>query len=243
MKPLVQVVNLRHNYGKRTVLCIPSLTIEPGEIFAIVGPSGAGKSTLLRLLALLEAPYSGTVHLHLNGHSLSYANASVADHRQIGMVFQKPLLLSRSVRENIAYGLRLRGERNSRDQVDQIMERVALRNLADAHPRTLSGGETQRVAVARALVLEPRVLLLDEPTANLDPFSGRLIEDLVREQLEKHGTTVILVTHNLFQARRLATTVGLMMQGELIETGLTERFFSTPQDPRTATFVSGDLIY
>ena len=136
MNPLYQVANLRHSYGKRTVLCIPSLTIARGEIFAIVGPSGAGKSTLLRLLALLESPCAGTVHLNLDGQALTYTGASVADRRQIGMVFQKPLLLSRSVRDNIAYGLRLRGERNSRDQVDQILERVALRDLADAHPRT-----------------------------------------------------------------------------------------------------------
>ncbi|MCC7448517.1 MAG: phosphate ABC transporter ATP-binding protein [Anaerolineae bacterium] len=243
MSPLYRIADLRHSYGTRTVLSIPALTIAPDEIFAIVGPSGAGKSTLLRLLALLEAPYRGTVHLHLNGQSLSYTNASVADRRQIGMVFQKPLLLSRSVRDNVAYGLRLRGERNSRHQVEQILERVALRDLADAHPRTLSGGEAQRVAVARALVLNPRVLLLDEPTANLDPFSGRLIEDLVREQHTQHGTTVMLVTHNLFQARRLATTVGLMIQGELIETAPTEQFFTAPQDPRSATFASGELIY
>jgi len=243
MSPLYEVANLRHSYGKRVVLCIPSLTIEPGEIFAIVGPSGAGKSTLLRLLALLEAPSVGTVHLHLNGQALNYDTAAMSDRRQIGMVFQKPLLLARSVRENVAYGLQLRGERNCREQVAQILARVALRELADAHPRTLSGGEAQRVAVARALVLEPRVLLLDEPTANLDPFSGRLIEDLVREHREKYGTTVILVTHNLFQARRLATSVGLMMQGELIETAPTEQFFTAPRDPRTATFAAGDLIY
>ncbi len=243
MNPLYQVAHLRQVYGARTVLCVPSLTIEPGEIFALVGPSGAGKSTLLRLLALLEAPCAGDIHLHLNGPALSYDTVSIADRRQIGMVFQKPLLLSRSVRDNVAYGLNLRGERDTHTRVDRILDRVALRDLADAHPRTLSGGEAQRVAVARALVLEPRVLLLDEPTANLDPFSGRLIEDLVREQREKHGTTIVLVTHNLFQARRLATRVGLMIQGELIETAPTEMFFSAPQDPRTAAFASGDLIY
>jgi tungstate transport system ATP-binding protein len=115
--------------------------------------------------------------------------------------------------------------------------------LANARPRTLSGGELQRVALARALVLEPRVLLLDEPTANLDPANVRLIETLIREQRERAGTTVVLVTHNVFQARRLATRVALLLDGELVETAPAQVFFTAPQDPRTAAFMSGDLVY
>jgi tungstate transport system ATP-binding protein len=159
------------------------------------------------------------------------------------MVFQRPVLLSRSVRANVAYGLRLRGERDGRARIDAALERVGLSALADAQPRTLSGGEMQRVALARALVLEPRALLLDEPTANLDPANVRLIEHLVREQHDMFGTTIILVTHNIFQARRLATRVGLMLDGELIEVAPADDFFNTPQDPRTISFLSGDFVY
>jgi tungstate transport system ATP-binding protein len=139
--------------------------------------------------------------------------------------------------------LRLRGQQDSRERIDRVLERVALAKFARAHPRTLSGGEMQRVAIARALVLEPRVLLLDEPTANLDPYNVKLIENLVREQHERYNTTIILVTHNVFQARRLATRVALLYDGELIEEAPAETFFTAPRDPRTAAFTTGDLVY
>lgn len=235
--------NLSHTYGARTVLRVPSLAIYRSEILALVGPSGAGKSTLLRLLALLEPPSSGQVRLNLNGHAVTYDTATIKDRRQIAMVFQQPALLSRSVRDNVAYGLRLRGQRNARQRIDAALDRVALGSLAHAQPHTLSGGELQRVAVARALVLEPSILLLDEPTANLDPYNVRLIEGLVREQNDAHGATIVLVTHNIFQARRLATRVALLLDGSLVEVGPTAQLFDSPRDPRTAAFMSGDLVY
>jgi tungstate transport system ATP-binding protein len=225
------------------VLRIPSLSIERGEVFALVGPSGAGKSTLLRLLALVEAPSTGTIHLAVNNRQTTHATASIEDRRRLAMVFQRPVLLTRSVRANVAYGLRLRGNHDSSSRIASALERVLLTSLADAHPHTLSGGEMQRVAVARALVLEPEVLLLDEPTANLDPANVRIIEDLVREQRDQFGTTIVLVTHNVFQARRLATRVGLLLEGELIEVAPRDRFFDSPADPRTEAFISGDLVY
>jgi tungstate transport system ATP-binding protein len=237
------LANVQHRYGARTVLNIPALTIQPGDLFVIVGPSGAGKSTLLRLLALLEAPTAGSVSLRLDGQDISYNSATIAERRQITMVFQQPLLLSRTVWANVAYGLNLRSQRDGRQRIDAALERVTLSNLARAYPRTLSGGEAQRVALARALVLEPRMLLLDEPTANLDPANVRLIENLAREQHDQYGTTVILVTHNIFQARRLATRIGFLFQGELVEVAPADCFFATPQDPRTAAFISGDLVY
>jgi tungstate transport system ATP-binding protein len=243
VEKIYELSDLQKTYGERAILNLPALTIEQGEVFAVVGPSGAGKSTLLRLLALLEAPSAGTVGLHLDGRAVTHANATIQDCRQLAMVFQRPVLLSRSVRANVAYGLRLRGERDSRGLIDAVLDRVSLLPLADAHPRTLSGGEMQRVAVARALVLEPRVLLLDEPTANLDPTNVRIIEGLIREQHQRYGTTIVLVTHNVFQARRLATRVAFLLEGELVEVMPTEQFFSAPRDPRTAAFVSGDLIY
>lgn len=235
--------NLTQRYGTRTVLKIGSLRIENGEIFALVGPSGAGKSTLLRLLGMLESPTQGDLSLRLNGHSFTSTSASITDRRQLAMVFQRPVLLSQSVRANVALGLRLRGRRKDHARVEQVLERVSLSHLAEAKAHTLSGGEMQRVAVARALVLEPQVLLLDEPTANLDPYNVRLIEALIREQHQIYGTTIILVTHNIFQAQRLATRTALILDGELVEVAPSDEFFNTPRDPRTAEFISGDLVY
>ncbi len=243
MMAIYEIEQAQKTYGSRTVLNIPALNVEPGEALAIVGPSGAGKSTLLRLLALLEAPTAGAVRLRLDGETVTSESASIAERRQIAMVFQRPALLSRSVRANVSYGLRVRGERDAGASVAQALERVSLTALADAHPRTLSGGEMQRVALARALVLEPRVLLLDEPTANLDPANVRIIEELVREQHAQAGTTIVLVTHNIFQARRLATRVALLLEGELVEVAPTAQFFDAPHDPRAAAFISGDLVY
>jgi tungstate transport system ATP-binding protein len=240
---LYELDRVRHMYGPRTVLRIDALRIEPGEVFALVGPSGAGKSTLLRLLALLEAPSQGNVTLRLNGRVAAYTTATIDERRQVAMVFQRPFLLSRSVRANVAYGLRLQGRRDVDERVDAALARVSLAHLAEAPARTLSGGEMQRVALARALVLEPGVLLLDEPTANLDPHNVRIIEDLIGEQHVQKETTIVLVTHNVFQARRLATRVALLLDGELIEVASTEQFFSAPRDPRTRAFTSGDLVY
>lgn len=234
---------VRQVYQNRTVLSIPALTIRAGEVLAVVGPSGSGKSTLLRLLALLEAPSEGTVALHGEGEPVTYATASIEHRRQLAMVFQKPALLSRSVYDNVAYGLRVRGSRNGHQRISEALERVSMLELSQAHPRTLSGGEAQRVALARALVLEPRILILDEPTANLDPANVRIIEGLVREQHQQARTTTIMVTHNIFQARRVATRVVFFLNGELIEDAPVTRFFEDPRDPRTEAFISGDLVY
>ncbi len=240
---IYELTNVQKTYGDRTVLDIPHLTIERGEVFGLVGPSGAGKSTLLRLLALLETPTEGELRLHLDGRDMTSSTATVEDRRKLAMVFQRPALLSRSVWQNVAYGLRLRGQQDGDAQIKNVLERVSLLHLAEARPRTLSGGEMQRVAVARTLVLEPRVLLLDEPTANLDPANVRIIENLVREQHDQYDATVILVTHNIFQARRLATRVGLMLDSQLVEVAPADQFFDNPRDPHTADFISGDLVY
>lgn len=243
MAKLYELAGVQRTYGERTVLDVPALTIDEGEVLGVVGPSGAGKSTLLRLLGLLEPPSAGTLQLHIDGCPVTHSTAAIEDRRRLAMVFQQPALLSRSVRANVVYGLRLRSERDSADRVDAVLDRVSLLPLADAHARTLSGGERQRVAVARALVLEPSVLILDEPTANLDPQNVRILEDLIREQHERYDTTIVLVTHNIFQARRLATRVAFLLEGELVETGPADRFFDSPQDPRTGAFISGDYVY
>jgi tungstate transport system ATP-binding protein len=146
------------------------------------------------------------------------------------------------VRENVAYGLRVRGL-PADERVEAMLERVGLKAFASQSAHKLSGGELQRAALARALVLDPDVLLLDEPTANLDPYNVGLIETIVREENQTRGIMVVLVTHNVFQARRLAHRVGLLLEGLLVEVAPTETFFQSPRDPRTAAFVRGEMVY
>lgn len=226
-------------YGSRTVLSVPRLAVGAGRMLALVGPSGAGKSTLLRILNFLEPPDSG--ELRFAGALVPPGGPTLVTRRAITTVFQRPVLLDASVWQNVAYGLRVRRQLDH-GRVAAAIERVGLRKLAQAHGRTLSGGEQQRVALARALVVEPRVLLLDEPTANLDPENVAIIEAIVREQRDA-GTTVVIVTHNLFQARRLADDAALLIDGALIEAGPCAGLFERPGDPRTAAFCQGRMIY
>jgi tungstate transport system ATP-binding protein len=134
-------------------------------------------------------------------------------------------------------------QRDGRAAIDEALEQVGLAGVAHQRARTLSGGEAQRVALARAMVIRPRVLLLDEPTANLDPYNVGLIEDIVRRINREQGGTVVLVTHNVFQAQRLAHRVGLLLEGSLVEVAPAADFFGLPQDPRTAAFVQGRMVY
>jgi tungstate transport system ATP-binding protein len=230
------------SYDGRCVLHVGNLNIRRGEIFAIVGPSGAGKSTLLRLLNFLEPPTSGTVRF-LDAEFSAERPASLALRRRVTTVFQRPVLLNRSVRDNVGYGLRLRGRRNAAKLVESTLEQVGLEHLASQRARTLSGGEAQRVALARAMVLRPDVLLLDEPTANLDPYNVGLIEDIIQTLNREQNTTLVLVTHNVFQANRLADRVVLLLDGQVVEIADADTFFDSPHDPRTAAFVRGEMVY
>lgn len=236
---MYQLENIEHRYGARVVLKLETLSVQRGEVLALVGPSGAGKSTLLRLLNFLETPTAGKIVF--DGNALT-AEAPLNFARRVTTVFQRPILLNRSVQANIAFGLQLRGKQDEA-RVQAALQQVGLQAFANAPARKLSGGEQQRAALARALVLQPDVLLLDEPTANLDPYNVNLIEQIVREQNQTQGTTVVLVTHNLFQAKRLAHCTGLLLNGQLIEMALTEDFFAAPQDARTAAFVRGEMVW
>lgn len=240
MNAAYEVTGIRHCYGERCVVDIPDLEINTGEIFGIVGPSGAGKSTLLRLLNFLEVPTEGQIR-YRGGFSTS--DVSLEIRREITTVFQRPMLLRRSVAANVRIGQRIRGSVPKDDAVDQWLDRLGLGELADAPVRTLSAGEAQRVALARALVVNPSVLLLDEPTGNLDPYNVGLIEEIVRAECAERGTTVIIVTHDPFQARRIADHTALMINGRMVEVAETKRFFSDPQQQETAAFLRGDLVY
>lgn len=238
-KPIYRIDKLKKEYEGRSVLDIERLDIARGEVLGIVGPSGAGKSTLLRLLNFLETPSSGTL---VYQDQVTDSKMPIRTRRQVTTVFQRPVLLRAPVRDNVAYGLQLRGERSDGCVADMIA-RVGLADLTRAPAHKLSGGEMQRVALARALVIEPKVLLLDEPTANLDPYNVGLIEEIVAQNNRERGTTVVLVTHNVFQAKRLAHRVALMLGGRLIEIAETKQFFEVPGDSRTTAFVRGEMVY
>jgi tungstate transport system ATP-binding protein len=234
--------NVSKEYEGRRVLQVENLKIERGEVFAMVGPSGAGKSTLLRLLNFLEPPSSGRIRF-LDVEFTANQPMSLKYRRRVTTVFQRPTLLNRSVQANVGYGLKLRGLRHSEDKIEKALEQVGLQHLDRQRARTLSGGEAQRVALARAIVLQPDVLLLDEPTANLDPYNVGLIEEIVTNLNREQGTTLVLVTHNVFQAKRLAHRVALMLESQIVEVAGVEAFFESPQDPRTAAFVRGEMVY
>lgn len=234
-----RLTGVRHCYGDRCVVDVPDLHVRPGEILGIVGPSGAGKSTLLRLLNFLETPTHGRIEY--NGFEVG-ADAPLPLRRQVVTVFQHPMLLRRSVIANVRIGLRLRGVRPTNGEVDERLRQLGLSDLSQAPARTLSAGEAQRVALARALVVEPDVLLLDEPTGNLDPYNLGLIEGIVRTENDRHDTTVVLVTHDMFQARRVAHRTALMVAGRVVELADTEDFFNSPQHPLTAAFLRGELV-
>jgi tungstate transport system ATP-binding protein len=240
--PIYQLEGVTKEYDGRHVLHVEGLDIRQGEIFALVGPSGAGKSTLLRLLNFLEPPTSGLIRF-LDAEFGPGQPMPLKMLRRVTTVFQRPMLLNRSVQANVTYGLRLRGRRNTERRVEAALEQVGLSALARQQARTLSGGEAQRVALARAIVLQPDVLLLDEPTANLDPYNVGLIEEIVKALNREQGTTLVLVTHNVFQAKRLAHRVALVLEGQLVEVNDIETFFESPQDPRTAAFVRGEMVY
>ncbi len=240
--PLYRLQDVTQRYGERLVLDLPQLEIDHGDIVAVVGPSGSGKSTLLRLLNFLEHPTTGTITFR--EHTTNGTGDVPLDlRRQVTTVFQRPVLLNTSVVQNVAYGLQLRGVRDGRQQAEAALADVGLTALAGAHARTLSGGEMQRAALARAMVIQPQVLLLDEPTANLDPHNVQLIERAILDMHQRCQTTVVLVTHNVFQARRLAQRVLFLLDGRVIESAPTATFFASPQDPRTAAFIRGDMVY
>ena len=232
------VRDLRRSYGGAWNLHLPALEVRTGELFAVIGPTGAGKSTLLRLLHFLEASDSGRIAFE--GRDVSFP-APLEVRRAIGMVFQRPLMLAGTVRDNLGFGLRLRGRRDDA-RVRELLERLAIESFADREARTLSGGEMQRLALARALAYAPRVLLLDEPAANLDPAHAALIEGIIRDVQRQQGTTVFLATHHLAQARRLAQRVGLLAGGRLVEIGETEDLFTKPRQPLTAAYLRGELL-
>ena len=210
-----------------------TLTLEAGPLTVLMGPNGAGKSLLLRLLHGLIAPTAGRVTWGSNA-------PSKARRQEFAMVFQTPVLLRRSVGANIRFAMRLRGRAGS-ERLAALLRRVRLEDVAARPALRLSGGEQQRLALARALALEPTVLFLDEPTASLDPASTKLIEDLVLTT-SASGTKVVFVTHDIGQAQRLADEVVFLHRGRVRERTPAENFFNRPASSEARAFLAGQLL-
>lgn len=220
--------------GPTTILNRLNLTITLGAPTLLIGPNGAGKTTLLRLLMGLAVPTGGGITWG--------GRTNVAANRR-AILFQRPVMLRRSVAANIAYGLAQVGVPRSRrgERVEDLLNRVGLSELAQRPARRLSGGEQQRLALARALARDPELLLLDEPTANLDPAATRSVEDIIL-LAAKSGIKIVMASHDLGQVRRLAGEVAFLVRGTLCEQSAAENFLNNPSTPEAAAFIRGDLV-
>lgn len=235
----VQISDLCKKYDGKPVLNIDSLTFEQGRIHVIIGPNGSGKSTLVNIISGLDKADHGTVTYGSRKESFEEVKGSIT------LVMQHPYLFNTTVFSNIAYGLRCRGIDRKQTEllVKEAAERVNLSAFLARKASTLSGGEMQRVALARALVLKPELLLLDEATVNLDPESIGIIERVIRDFQTATGATVVFITHNIFQAKRIAERVYLIMDGRIIEEGSREKTFGNPESRITREFLGGELIF
>ena len=245
-KPIITVNDLNLWYGQAQALKNINIEIPEKSITALIGPSGCGKSTFLKTLNRMNDLIPGvkiTGEVLYNGENIF--NTEVNNLRkEVGMVFQKPNPFPMSIYDNVAYGPRTHGVKN-KSQLDDIVEK-ALRGAAiwdevkdrlKKNALGMSGGQQQRLCIARALAVEPKVLLMDEPTSALDPISTSRIEDLAMELKEQY--TIVIVTHNMQQAVRISDQTAFFLLGDLVEYGNTEAMFSQPQDKRTEDYITG----
>jgi tungstate transport system ATP-binding protein len=232
----LQIEGIEKRYRAVKALDSVSLNAEGGQIVVVIGANGAGKTTLLRIIAGLDKPDKGTIHLSskvLTDGELRQATT---------LVFQKTAMFSGTVYDNLAYGLRIRGqpEAEIKQKITDALSIVGLKNFEKRRAKKSSGGEQQRISLGRALLLNPKILLLDEPTANLDPNSSRIIEGTISSR-RNDDTIIILATHNLGQAKRLADIVVHMHEGKVIQATKTKDLFENPEQEITRKFVRGEL--
>ena len=231
----IEIEKLKKTYQDMTALDIDRLNIASGKITAIVGPNGAGKSTLLNLIGNLIQKDVGRI---------LYNGVEKGPEKDITLVFQEPYLIASTVKNNIAYPMKLR--KFSKEAIgvrtQELAQELNLGALLNKKGNQLSLGEVQKVALARALSFKPELLLLDEPCASIDPYTTSEIEKILRKMNCSGGTTMIMVTHNLGQARRLADEVILLKKGKLVECCDSEQFFIHPENEETKKFVEGELL-
>ncbi len=230
----LEVEGLAFRAGGRALVAGLDFRLEAGGLTVILGPNGAGKTLTLRMCHGLLAPTAGLVR---------WRGGAARPALRQAMVFQRPVLLRRSARANLTHALACRGvpRRARRARADEALARTGLAHLARAPARVLSGGEQQRLALARAWALDPEVLFMDEPTANLDPASSRAVEEVIAA-IHRAGTKVVMTTHDLGQARRLADEVLFLCAGRLVERAPAATFFDTPATPEARAFLAGELV-
>jgi len=248
--PVLEARGVSVGFGAKTVLSGVDLGFTPGTITALIGPTGCGKSTFLRSLNRMNDKVRGywrTGTIALDGEEISGHHVDpLVLRRRVGMVFQRPNPFPMSLRDNVVAGVkahRLVPRRELGAVAERFLREVGLWSevsdrLGDS-PFRLSGGQQQLLCLARALAVEPDVLLLDEPTSSLDPVTTEMVEDLLRQLAP--DLTMVIVTHNLAQARRLAGTTAFLYNGRLVETGETQRIFEAPSEPETVSYVSGRI--
>lgn len=254
---MLRAAGIGQSYGDERVFEGLSIEVETGEVVAVIGPSGVGKTTLLRMLALSLEPDAGSVTFDGTDAWRVDEAERLSLRRRVGMVFQEASLFDAPVARNVEYGLRIRRSWSERLRselrsivesngtaaaVTEALEVVGLAGKTDQHAASLSGGEAQRVSFARALAYGPDVLLLDEPTSDLDPRNTALIEEAVGEARDRE-IGVVVATHDMHQAERIADRVAVLLDGRVTEVGPTERVFEDPRDPRTRKFIDGELVY
>ncbi len=225
MTTVAVLENVTKAYGNKIVVDAVNLQIREGEILALLGPNGSGKTTILKILAFIENPTVGEVKFQ--GKTVNFKNTE-KERLESTLVFQKTTLFGTSVYNNIAYGLKIRKvPKETRDrEVKKALEMVKLEGFEKRNARKLSGGEQQRVAIARALVLKTKLLLLDEPTANLDPKNAGILEEVIDTVNRENKTAIVMATHNMFQAKKLPHRIALMDEGRINEIGAPEEVFS-----------------
>ena len=225
MTSIIELRNVTKEYGSITALDDANLKIESGEVFVLIGPNGSGKTTILRIIAGIEIPTRGEVYFQ--GAKTDTDNSQLT--KNITMVFQKTVMFSGTVFDNIAYGLKLRGQSRSQmaATVKEALKTVKLKGFEKRSARRLSGGEQQRVAIARALALDTQILLLDEPTANIDPRNASIIENVL-QTISRQKKTIMIATQNMAQAENLADRVAVLNRGKIDKIGKFQEAFASP---------------
>ena len=240
---LLETENLEQSYDGNFILRDILLEIDKSDVFALIGPTGAGKTTLLRLLDLLENPSNGKIYFD-NVDVTSSHRHRLAARRRMSFVQQKPIVFTMNVFDNVAYGLTLRHEKGNviRQKVEHALELVGMAEYSQRRAKTLSGGEIQRVAIARSIVTEPEVLFLDEPTANLDPISTAKVEEVLSRIISERKITVVMTTHDMSQGQRLAKKIGVLINGKMLQIGSPDEIFCSPSTREVAEFVGVENI-
>lgn len=238
----ISLNNIDKSYNGKTVLKGCSHVFAQGKLHALIGPNGSGKSTLLRLCGLIEMPDNGAVTYHEHTTELL---VTLELRRRISLVFSKGSLFNTTVMKNVTYGLKIRGigYKQRVSMAEEALHSVGLWEKKRQNATTLSAGEGQRLAIARALILNPQIILLDEPTASLDPANTVIIETLISGLTKDKERTIIMATHNMFQAQRLSDRVVFMHEGKLFDEGITGEFFENPKNEIAYRFITGKLVY